>query len=533
MHFATMVIGGGPAGTTLATTLARAGRHVVLFDRSEPRPPFGQALRPGVIPVLDAIGVYDAVASAGFPKKSGSTHWGWGRTPEWDLWFADSEAYDHAWFVDRPRLDAILMDHAKKSGVEVFERATVKRLLWDGDTLEGVEIEQDGETLVAYSPFIVDATGRAQLIARARGLVEPIPGLRHQAYFAHWEGVRGLPPPRHAQALFLAEERHWFWVFPIAEAQWSIGMVLLDDDGEEQAPQPLRVYEAALAGSAKLMEVIGPEARRVTPVQRRRDWSYRVKQVAGPGWFCIGDAGGFIDPVLAQGVVTAFVSGYQLGRTLLDAFAGKITGAEAAEKYQREHGQLMDDLIQMLRFFYTWEVERDDYFWESKRILAKHKLVLKPQKAFAYLTSGLIRNLALDEKRGALEARRELATASAATLDGRSEVDSLDFVGVHFLYHHVKTPGQFHVLIEPADRTAPSLFRTTNWDVNVMSRLFKDPLRDPVLSRALHAIGTNLKAWDDRPDEPLVDFWKRIRGRFADLLGTLPKYLVVKRVYGE
>lgn len=125
-----IVVGGGPAGSTAAAALARAGHDVLLLEAGEhPRPHVGESLLPGIIPILDAIGVLPRIEAAGFWAKTGSTLWNWGKTPRWDLWFHDSDAYDHAWLVDRSRFDAILFDHAGRSGAEVRARAVAREVI--------------------------------------------------------------------------------------------------------------------------------------------------------------------------------------------------------------------------------------------------------------------------------------------------------------------------------------------------------------------------------------------------------------------
>jgi flavin-dependent dehydrogenase len=62
-----VIIGGGPAGSGVATHLARQGRRVLLLERERfPRPHIGESQLPGVLPYLEALGVRDEVERAGF-----------------------------------------------------------------------------------------------------------------------------------------------------------------------------------------------------------------------------------------------------------------------------------------------------------------------------------------------------------------------------------------------------------------------------------------------------------------------------------
>jgi flavin-dependent dehydrogenase len=154
-----IVVGGGPAGSTAAAAAGRAGLKVLLLEAaSHPRVHVGESLLPGILPILESIGALADVEAAGFTRKTGSTHVGWGRTPEWDLWFTDSEAYDHAWLVDRSRFDEILFRAAKRAGAEVHELAAAKEFLREDGRVVGVTWRSRGSDEVheARAPFTID-----------------------------------------------------------------------------------------------------------------------------------------------------------------------------------------------------------------------------------------------------------------------------------------------------------------------------------------------------------------------------------------
>jgi 1H-pyrrole-2-carbonyl-[peptidyl-carrier protein] chlorinase len=74
VDFDVAVVGGGPAGSSAAAWLARAGRRVVLFERDRfPRFHIGESLLASVNDALEAIGAEAAVRSRGFPAKWGAT----------------------------------------------------------------------------------------------------------------------------------------------------------------------------------------------------------------------------------------------------------------------------------------------------------------------------------------------------------------------------------------------------------------------------------------------------------------------------
>ncbi len=528
-----VVIGGGPAGSTAAAMAALGGLDVVLLEAGQhPRPHVGESLLPGIIPVLDDIGALEAVRAAGFGPKTGSTHRNWGRTPRWDLWFADSDAYDTAWLVDRARFDAILFDAARRAGARVHEHAPVRQLHWEGDRLVGLTCEPRGGGPRMLTPrLVIDASGSRALVAEARGLREPIAGLQHEALWAHWDDTGRLPSPRQHQALFIAEAWGWLWMFPLADGRASVGVVRLH---QTELTGTTRDYENAVASSETLQRILGPDATRIGPARRERDWSYRVTTVAGPGWLAVGDAAGFIDPALSTGVHLAMHSGWHAGRTATALL--QRDQADAPQAYAAHHRESFDDLLQMVRFYYQQNVAAQDYFWESKRILMRRELSLRPDKAFVILTSGLVQNLALQARDHDDQARRvdRSVEATSPTLEG-ADPDHLGFVCIH-LRHHSPTgaASALYLLVEPRNPAARALLRTRNWHVNAIApRHGNDPVSVPALGPSIRRIGQAVEHLDTVAGESLAAFWRRVREPLVAEVTALPATFTLVRVFGE
>jgi flavin-dependent dehydrogenase len=537
------IVGGGPAGCTAAAVVARAGLRVALFEAgTHPRAHVGESLLPGIVPILADIDALAAVEAAGFGRKTGSTLWNWGRTPSWDLWFADSDEYDSAWLVERARFDAILFDAARRAGAMLHERCVVDEPCWDGDRVVGVRwrARDGGEPSITRARFVVDATGQSAMIGRALDLRESIPGLRHQAMWAHFAGAGRLPAPRAEQALFVARPDEWWWMFPLSPELTSVGVVQLDAAERRGPPRP--DFDGELARCDELVRVLGPSARRITPVRHERDWSWRMRDVAGPGWLAVGDAAGFIDPVLSTGVMLALHSAWHAGRTAIAVVRGEETEADALARYRSHHLGAFDDLLRMVRFYYQQNLHRDDYFWESKRILVQEHTALRPQKAFVVLTSGLVQNLALDDVRATTRARRrERAEHDDAPDLDAADPDELAFVCLHFRRppadDDVDGPDRgtsLYVLVEPADAAAPTLRRTRNFHVNgIAPRHGNDPISVPGIGDVLRWAADAIAAADTHAGEPLAQFWRRVRGSLARQLRAPPHGFVLVRVFAE
>ena len=532
-----IVVGGGPAGTTVAACAARGGlRGLLLEADTHPRVHVGESLLPGIMPILERMGALAEVEAAGFTPKTGTTHWQWGATPRWDLWFHDTDAYDHAYLVERARFDELLFAAAGRAGAVCHMQAAVRAPVWEGERCVGVRwrrrgAERDQEDRARW---VVDASGQAAVIARQLGLRDGIAGLQHMASWAHFEAAGRLPAPREHQALFVAERDHWLWLFPLSPTRASVGVVRLDPSGPEDDAARADRFEAAVRGSEPFAAVLGSQARRVTPVRTQRDWSYRMSRVAGPGWLLVGDAAGFIDPVLSTGVFLAMHAGFHVAELLLAERRGERRADEVATGYQRHHAELFGDLLRMVRFYYQQNLSRDDYFWESKRILLREDTELRPQKAFLILTSGLVRNLAYDELAQAAAARREDAAQADAADIATHDPDQLGFVCMHLSWLGDGAPAALYLLIEPRRVAEPTLFRTRNWHINCLApRFANDPLRVPALASPLRTLAERVRALDDVDGEPLASFWRRRRAALIAALAQLGPQFRRERVFGE
>jgi flavin-dependent dehydrogenase len=528
-----VVVGGGPAGSTAAAVAARQGLRVLLLEAgSHPRPHVGESLLTGIIPILDSMGALDDVRRAGFTDKTGATYWGWGRTDAWDLWFAETESYESAWLVERGRFDAILFRAAERAGATVLEKTPAEAFVWEGERVVGVEWGNGDERRVALAPCTIDATGQAATIARRLGLREVLEGLKHEAAWAHYEGSGRLPSPRDKQALFVASAGQWMWHFPLSNELTSVGIVTTEGGPRGDGDRTDR-FDRTVAQNERLRAVLGPHARRVSPVRTVLDWSYRMSRVCGPGWILAGDSSGFIDPVLSSGVMLAMHAAFHAAGMVAQVARGELAEHELHRRYSTQHRRLFEDMLRMVKFFYQQNLGRDDYFWESKRILLDSLPEVRPSKSFAVLTSGLVRNLAFDSTSRAVLERREALEHRGRDVEG-TDPDALSFVCLNLRYVASPPPAALYFLIEPKDPREPALFRTTNWHLTCLAPRFQnDPIRVPEIAPHLRALERVLREADTRPGEALASFWRRTRAVVAETVAAFPPDLELVRVYGE
>ncbi len=124
------------------------------------------------------------------------------------------------------------------------------------------------------------------------------------AHFAHFEGFRWDDAP--GQVLIARGEAGWSWCIPLQE-RLSIGIVLGQDDAARLGRLPEERLERAIRTDPWLSSIAG-DARRVTGVATYSNYQLISERGHGRGWVMVGDAFGFIDPMLSPGVFLALRS---------------------------------------------------------------------------------------------------------------------------------------------------------------------------------------------------------------------------------
>ncbi len=349
------IIGGGPAGSTAATLLARAGRSVVVFEREKfPRFHIGESLLPYSMPVFERLGIRSLLDRCFLEKHGAEMTTGCGERSV-KFFFKNGFRLRHtqAYQVERAVFDQLLLNHAQSAGAHVREQTSVRSVDLEGETARlHVESGEGNETIRAQ--YVLDASGRNTLLGQQLQLKTAYPHLRKFSVFAHFEDVTREPGPEGTFTRMIREEDRWFWMIPLGKTRMSIGAVMDLAEFKALGMSPEEFLETAIARQPAVHSRM-KDARRVTQVFSTGDYSYRNRTFAGERWLMAGDAAGFIDPVFSTGVFLALVSGEQAADALHAALDQPKRRAKLFARYDKKLRRVMDLYLKFVSGWYRHE----------------------------------------------------------------------------------------------------------------------------------------------------------------------------------
>ncbi|MEP6471496.1 MAG: NAD(P)/FAD-dependent oxidoreductase [Acidobacteriota bacterium] len=277
--------------------------------------------------------------------------------------------------LDRAKLDSHLLEVAASEGAEVWRPARLTAFELNGEAGNTVTVEKaDGSKVTVHCKWLVDATGRHAMLARKRGGVTPIESHPTSAIWVRYRGVKDLdgvdiagtdPADPYARAV-LASRRlatnhftgwgYWIWFIPLQGGETSVGLVwdkrLVTPEGKTNLDKLIRFCDANPL-TRELLERAEPIA---DDCRSYGHLPYFVDTYIGPGWTCVGDAGGFLDPFYSPGLDQMSFSVYSRVELIKRALGGasSVDMTKAYADHNRQYGRY---------FHYFYEsIFRDKYY---------------------------------------------------------------------------------------------------------------------------------------------------------------------------
>lgn len=381
------IIGAGPAGCTLACLLAMRGVKTVVFD-DDKRPELlvGESLIPSVIPVLRKLGIEDRVREFSVHKPGASFFHGSGLRLHFSFKDRGKKIPGYAYNVPRPTFDKLLRERATELGVQfVGRRASIVKS--DHPDRE-IELSPDSLALAglsAHPEWLIDGTGRARLFARTLDLPAKQGKRKDIAYFAHYENfVHDEAAP--GQVIISVLRNGWSWRIPLQD-KLSVGIVIDKVAAKNLGDTPEQRLEAAIA-SEPLLKVKGENARRISDVMSYTNYQLISEKGHGKGWIMLGDAFGFVDPMLSPGLFMALESASLLDNRF---FSKKKPNSRDLDDYCAKLRSWHKSWQELIEYFYDGRILR---MYEAGSKLAEGKNAFNPAKLMERHMSRVIASMA-------------------------------------------------------------------------------------------------------------------------------------------
>jgi flavin-dependent dehydrogenase len=347
------IIGGGPAGSTAATLLAKAGRRVIVFEREKfPRFHIGESLLPFSVQTFDRLGLREKLDDAFMPKFGGEIMAACG-TKGVKFYFKDGfrSQRDRAYQVTRSEFDELLLDHSRENGAEVREETEVKKIDFTADRVKIAIESSGGAKSTIDARYLLDCSGRQTLLGSFFNFKKTYEHLQKFSVFAHYENIGRLPGRDATLIRMVRGLDRWFWMIPLTATRTSVGVVM-DTSAFRATKLAPEVALETFIGEQPLMAERMKEAVRVSPVYSTGDFSYRNTRLAGDRWLMAGDAAGFIDPVFSSGVFLAIMSAEKAADTLEQVLRDESKRRRLFKKYCRTVNRIMDIYLTFVNAWY-------------------------------------------------------------------------------------------------------------------------------------------------------------------------------------
>lgn len=350
-----LIVGGGPAGATAGIILARAGKRVILLEKTRfPRFHIGESFLPRTFRLIQELGLEPALRKLPHVPKFGAefvtadgVH---------DLCFDFAQGFsptDETFNIERAAFDEMLLEQARLANTDVRQDVAARQIiaLADGD----VRVLCDTGEIRAR--WLIDASGQNTLVGRHLGTRKTAdePHLQKAAYFSHFTNVRRTAGRRGGHPLIVMVDEGWFWMIPLDEKRTSVGLVM-DPDISRRVQRDTGLsadrmlswgIERCPAVAERMVAAAGPETNHVAA-----DFSYRCRPYAGPGYFLVGDAAAFMDPIFSTGVCVAMTGSAAVARSVLGILDGKLS----ASRCRAAHIKLLENstatLFKIIRQYY-------------------------------------------------------------------------------------------------------------------------------------------------------------------------------------
>jgi 1H-pyrrole-2-carbonyl-[peptidyl-carrier protein] chlorinase len=351
------IIGGGPAGSSMAAYLSKAGLSCVVFESALfPRPHVGESLVPSSTRVFKELDFLPVMEENRFPHKYGAV---WTATSDariynhdWEGMAADCTAdvdfaerdqpgvdQNYTYHVDRGKFDNLLLHHANSLGASVYEGVAVKGANFSDEDAVSVKFGLGRRDLETRVGMVVDASGRRTILGNQLKWRIKDPVFDQYAIHTWFEGFdRGTVVKKdtlkdYIFVHFLPITNSWIWQIPITDTVTSIGVVTQKKHFARKRESRENFFWECVGSRPDLLAGL-EAATQLRPLKEEGDYSYAMQQIAGDRVVLVGDAARFVDPIFSTGVSIALNSSRFASRDIISAFETGNFSRSAFETFE-------------------------------------------------------------------------------------------------------------------------------------------------------------------------------------------------------
>jgi 1H-pyrrole-2-carbonyl-[peptidyl-carrier protein] brominase len=364
-----LILGGGPAGATAAIRLLASGLRPLIVEREQfPRYHVGESMTGECGAIVRELGFGDAMAAAGHQEKCGVNVFGVRGNSDWwipvmqrtdDLRLRDQVTYQ----VRRSVFDQMLLEEALRRGSDFIAGRAASPLTDADGTVSGAIVRTaEGTTLRIDAGMTLDCTGQATFLANHKVTGPKYLGAydKQIAIFSQVAGYRrgdgaGRETTPGNTHIFYRKKYHWAWSIPIDGQVTSVGIVVPAAYFRERGESKEDFVRRELGELNPGLSARVPEPELVEPVHVIPNYSFQVRDFAGPGYICLGDAHRFVDPIFSFGLYIAMKEAGLAADATVQYLAGR--GRDKGDTLFRDYTTHIERGIDMLE-------DLIDAFWE-------------------------------------------------------------------------------------------------------------------------------------------------------------------------
>jgi len=341
------VIGGGPAGSTIAALLAEAGHRVILAEKDQhPRFHIGESLLPYNLPLFDRLGVRQEIERTSMPKHGiefvSAYH---GKSVTYDFARALDRRFPYSFQVRRSTFDYVLLKNAEAKGARVLECCRITSVAFpDGDDPQIEGRDGNGRERRWTAAFVVDASGRDTLLATQLGFRERNRRTNSSAIFGHFIGARRLPGKAEGNISIVWFDNGWFWFIPLIDGTTSVGAVCPAEFLKNRKTDVASFFMSVIASCPEIASRL-KEAHLVGSVTATANYSYGSKRTGGKRFILVGDAFEFIDPVFSTGVYLAMTMAFRGAEAVSACLRNPRSTPHALKRYDATTRRALGPII--------------------------------------------------------------------------------------------------------------------------------------------------------------------------------------------